>query len=64
MADTYRKDGIKIAVIFRSKEIDELEKLTDCLGNFEAHVVEMEMDSGGEYEYVNGIQICIKVWCF
>lgn len=62
ITDTYRKDGIKIAIVSWVKEIDKVEKLADCLGNFGAHVVEVEMDSGGEYQCMDGIHVCIKVW--
>ena len=60
--DTYREDGIKIAVIPRVKEINEPEKLVSCIGNFDTHAVEVEMDGGGEYERVDSIQVCIKIW--
>ena len=59
--DTYRKDGVKIAVILLVKEIDKLEKLTGGIKILAAHTVEMEMDSGGEYERVDRIQVRIKV---
>ena len=44
------------------KEINELEKLVGGIEIFAAHAVEMEMDSGGEYEGVDSIQVCIKIW--
>jgi hypothetical protein len=60
--DTYRKDGVKIAVILWVKEINELEKLVGGIEIFAAHAVEMEVDSRGEYECVDRIQVCIKEW--
>ena len=60
--DSYREDGIKIAIIPWVKEINEPEKLADCIGNFGAHAVEMEMNSGGESECVDSIQVGIKIW--
>ena len=47
--DTYRKDRIKIEIIPWVKEIDKLEKLVGGIEIFDAHAVEMEMDSGCEY---------------
>ena len=60
--DTYRKDGVKIGIIPLVKETNELKKLVDGIEILPAHAVEMEMDSGGENECVDGIQVCIKVW--
>ena len=62
ITNTYREDGVKIGVITRVKKINELEKLVGGIEIFEAHAVEMEMDSGGEYERVYSIQLSIKVW--
>ena len=58
----YREDGIKIAVIPWVKEINEAEKLAGYIGNFETQAVEMEMNSGGESECVDSIQVGIKIW--
>ena len=57
---TYRKDGIKIAIIPRIKEINELQEFVGGIEIFSAHAVEMEVDSGGEDERVDSIQVCIK----
>lgn len=51
-----------MAVIFRAKEINKLKKFAGCSGNFEAHFVEIEMDSRGEYKCMDGILVCIKIW--
>ena len=58
----YHKDGIKIGVIAWVKEINEFDKLVSGIEIFAAHAVEMEMDSRGEYESVDSVQVCIKVW--
>jgi hypothetical protein len=55
ITDTYRKDGVKIAVVLWVKEINEFEKLVGGIEIFAAHAVEMEMDSRGEYEGVDSI---------
>ena len=62
--DTYREDGIKIAIIPGVKKINKPEKLIGCIGKFEAHVIEMEKNVGSESECVNSIQVCIKIWFF
>jgi hypothetical protein len=49
-------------VIFWVEEVNELEELAGCSGNFKAHLNEIEMDSRGEYECVDGILVCIKIW--